>query len=183
MKLIVGLGNPEPKYFMTRHNIGFLLVDSFCEKETFQNKYRSLICKTSLNKETVLFAKPQTYMNLSGEAVAEIVNFFKIDLENLLVIQDDVDQDFLNLKFQKNRGDGGHNGIKSIHSCLGTPDYARLKLGVGRSAVPEIDTANHVLSSFSKEELPKLKTFLKRSQEAVLHFIEKGLEQTANKFN
>ena len=183
MKLIVGLGNPGLKYLTTRHNIGFLLVDTFCKKKDFKNKFKGLIQKLTIKNQPVLFLKPQNYMNLSGESVSEALHFYKIPLEECLVIQDDVDQNFLDLKFQKNRGDGGHNGIKNIHTCLGTSDYARLKLGVGRSEFDNTSTSDHVLSSFSKKEMKELETFLKRAHHAVLHFIEKGFLDAANSYN
>ena len=132
MKCIVGLGNPGTKYLFTRHNIGFMLVDILAGGMDFQKKHKSLIKKVHFKNQSVLFVKPQTYMNLSGKAVREIMVFYKIPFKDLLVVQDDIDQGFLHLKFQKNRGDGGHNGIQSIHNELKTSDYARLKLGIGR---------------------------------------------------
>ena len=183
MKLIVGLGNPGEKYLMTRHNIGFMVIDALAETDSFQNKFKTLIQKISIDKKTCLIAKPQTYMNLSGEAVRKIVDFYKIKQEDLLVIQDDVDQKFLSLKFQKNRSHGGHNGIENIHNQLNTADYARLKLGVGRSLNSQKSTADHVLSSFEKEEIPDLKSFIEKSVKSVLHFVNYGFDSSATQFN
>ena len=129
MKIIVGLGNPGSKYLFTRHNLGFILIDALGGDRLFQNKYKSQIQKTEIENETVLLVKPQTFMNLSGQAVQQIIHFYKIPLENLLVIHDDKDLPFGTMKFQKSRGDGGHNGIKSIHKELGTKDYSRFKNG------------------------------------------------------
>ena len=133
MKCIVGLGNPGTKYLFTRHNIGFMLVDVLADRGGFQKKHESLVRKIQVNNQPVLLVKPQTYMNLSGKAVRDILVFYKISFKDLLVVQDDMDQGFLHLKFQKNRGHGGHNGIRSIHDELKTSDYARLKLGIGRA--------------------------------------------------
>lgn len=200
MKLIVGLGNPGPSYLMTRHNIGFMVLDSIAEN-SFKKKQKNFIQKIILKRQSVFLAKPQTYMNLSGEAVKDLMVFYKIPLKDLLVIQDDVDQDFLNLKFQRNRGSGGHRGIENIHLYLKTPNYARLKLGVGRpqSHTSSLDfkteqkessskhnfqsTSDYVLSPFTEKEQSLLKKFLKTSGEAVLYFIENGFEKAAEKFN
>ena len=135
MKLIIGLGNPGNSYLFTRHNIGFMLVDALSLDSHFQKKHKSLIHKTQISNTPVLLVKPQTYMNLSGEAVSEITNFYKISIENILVIQDDKDQNFLSIKFQKSRGHGGHNGIRSIHKMIATKDYARLKLGIANKTI------------------------------------------------
>jgi len=130
MKIIVGLGNPGIKYIWTRHNLGFMLIDGMALNGKFQKKHKSQIQKTEFEGNPVLLVKPQTFMNLSGQAVREILNFYKISLENLLVIHDDKDQMFGKIKFQKSRGDGGHNGIKNIHQELQSMDYCRLKMGV-----------------------------------------------------
>ncbi len=206
MKLIVGLGNPGNKYLFTRHNIGFMLIDSLSESDSFQKKYKSLIQKTQMSQHTVLLVKPQTFMNLSGEAVREIVDFYKIPLENILVIQDDKDQNFLSIKFQKSRGHGGHNGIKNIHEHLKSDNYTRLKLGIQSIPTEKSEThtssdssfnKNHfnpfnlntsptsefVLSPFNKKEMEQIPKFLSQAKEAVLGFIEKGFEEACNQFN
>ena len=183
MKLIVGLGNPEPKYLLTPHNIGFMVIDALSETNSFQKKHQSMIQKIKWKDQDILLVKPQTYMNLSGKAIQEILNFYKIDKDRLLVIQDDADQDFLNLKFHKNRGSGGHNGIRNIHEKLNTSDYARLKLGVKSLLKAEQNTANYVLSPFSDQDIPALKSFIEKSAEAVLFFIENDFEKAANRFN
>lgn len=186
MKLIVGLGNPGSSYLMTRHNVGFMVIDAISEN-SFQTKHKSLVQRSKLAGESVLLAKPQTYMNLSGVSVRDLMVFYKIPLADLLVIQDDMDQPFLNMKFQKNRGHGGHKGIQNIHEQLRTSDYARLKLGVGRPHSNEApsapSTSDYVLSPFTKEEQPLLKNFLEKSVQAVLCFIEKGFEKAAGEFN
>ena len=130
MKIVAGLGNPGAKYLLTRHNLGFMLIDVIANGSPFQNKHRSHIYKREIEGEEVLLVKPQTFMNLSGQAVREIVNFYKVPLEDLLVIQDDKDQLFGKMKFQKSRGHGGHKGIVNIHQELQSQDYCRLKMGV-----------------------------------------------------
>ena len=187
MKLIVGLGNPGASYLMTRHNVGFMVIDAL-SKDSFMKKHQSLIQKITLAGEPVLLVKPQIYMNCSGEAVRDLMAFYKIPPQDLLVIQDDVDQPFLNMKFQKSRGHGGHRGIQNIHDSLKTPDYVRLKLGVGRphsseEQNPPPSTSDYVLAPFSKKEQTLLKDFLKKSVQAVLCFIEEGFEKAAGEFN
>ena len=130
MKIIVGLGNPDTTYLFTRHNLGFMLIDTLAKGSKFQSKHKSHIQKIELEGENILLAKPQTFMNLSGQAIREIISFYKAPLEDLLVIQDDKDQTFGKMKFQKSRGHGGHNGIKNIHQELNSQDYCRLKIGV-----------------------------------------------------
>lgn len=208
MKVIIGLGNPGSKYLFSRHNLGFMLIDSLAEDSPFQNKYKSLIQKKEIENENVLLAKPQTFMNLSGQAVLEIMRFYKLPLENLLVIHDDKDLPFETMKFQKSRGDGGHNGIKSIHQELQSKDYSRLKMGIAVKNNPSIqntsdsklksyqpfpnlniedkpiqNTADFVLSSFNKKEQEKLPDFLDRGAKAVKCFIKKGFQQAGNQYN
>lgn len=198
MKLIVGLGNIGPAYQMTRHNIGFMVLDSL-ESSSWKKFECSLIQK----KDQVLLAKPQTQMNLSGRAVQQLMSYYKVENHDLLVIHDDIDLEFLQMKIQKNRGHGGHNGVRNIHELLGHSEYYRLRLGVGRHSsqtpvkltsttgfvderlrVQKINqVSDYVLSPFSKEDLPQLKNFLLRSVRAVEHFISEGGESAGSQFN
>ena len=130
MKIIAGLGNPGKKYLFTRHNAGFMLIDALAGQGPFQKKHESLFRQTRLEGEPLLLVKPQTFMNRSGQALRQWVRFYKIPLENLLVIHDDKDLRFGRMKFQKSRGDGGHNGIRSVHKELGSRDFHRLKIGI-----------------------------------------------------
>ncbi len=189
MKLVVGLGNPEEKgnYSLTRHNIGFIVVDALSDS-TWKQAHQSKISKIEIENEKVLLVKPQTFMNLSGRAVKEIMHYYRIPAEDLLVVHDDIDQKFLCMKFQKNRGSGGHNGVKSIHECLGNSNYYRLKLGVGHSrdlTDPEYKkpTSSYVLSPFTEKEREHLKQFISRSAEAVQYFILNGGEKAGNIYN
>lgn len=187
MKIIVGLGNPGKEYLLTRHNLGFMLIDALVEEDSFQKKHKSLIYKKQTGGDSLLLVKPQTFMNLSGQAVREVMSFYKIPIENLLVIHDDKDLLFGQMKFQKDRGHGGHNGIANIHQELGSKDYCRLKLGVApvleeQEKGPK-DTSQLVLSKFSKKEQEKLPQFLEQALTAVYCFIEKGWNEAANQFN
>lgn len=154
MHLIVGLGNIGEKYQLTRHNVGFLVIDEMTKKLTTSNinksNFKADVFKAGYN----LFAKPKTYMNLSGEAVHAIKEYYKIDNENIIVIHDDLDLPFGAVKFKIGGGHGGHNGLKSIDSYIGK-EYTRVRIGIGKPLDKE-DVANYVLSNFSKEELNQL---------------------------
>lgn len=185
MFLLVGLGNPGIRYQLTRHNIGFLAIDALAEhlrQPLNSEKFKAFISKSRFANQDLYLAKPQTYMNLSGESVQALLAYYKIELENLLVVHDDIDQPFGQIKLQKNRGHGGHNGIRNIHEKLGS-NYARLKLGVGRPPIPQMDVADYVLQNFSKEEQAQLSEFAGRAVDAILDFVELGFERAQNKHN
>jgi PTH1 family peptidyl-tRNA hydrolase len=139
MKLIVGLGNPGPKYLTTRHNIGFLFIDAIVMslegKLQYKSEFKAETQKTKIAGEPVILCKPQTFMNLSGESVQPLLSFYNMTPDDLLVVHDEIDQPFGHLKFQTKRGHGGHNGIRNIHQMLGTDAYSRLRVGVGRPPV------------------------------------------------
>lgn len=185
MYLIVGLGNPGAKYLFTRHNIGFIAIDYILQDLSLAEKteQKSFTYKYKYKDQDILFVKPQTYMNLSGEAVRGLMAFYKIPLQNLLVIHDDVDQNFLSIKFQKNSSSGGQNGINSIHELLGTQDYARLKLGVSRPYIAQQSTADHVLQNFNELEQSLLPSWLEEISKAVFSFIDIGFDKASNKYN
>lgn len=153
--LIVGLGNPGDKYRMTRHNIGFLLLDMLAESYEFQSwqaKHKGLLNKGNIEGQDVILLKPQTYMNLSGESVIACCNFFKIPLDEVLVIHDDIDVPFAKVKVKTGGGHGGHNGLRSIDQHCGV-NYHRVRFGVGK---PIYDTADYVLSNFTGDEVRML---------------------------
>ena len=186
MHLVLGLGNYGSKYLLTRHNIGFIVVDALAQSEntnSFNNGQKALISKGQIEGERVLLAKPQTYMNLSGESAQEILSYYKIPIENLIVIQDDIDQEFGRIKLQKARGHGGHNGIRDIHRALGTNDYVRLKFGVGRPSNNKMDVADYVLQDFSNEEQNEFGNYVGNASDCVCSFIKNGFSKTANLFN
>ena len=153
MKLIVGLGNPGSEYNNTRHNIGFYYLDIYLKKFNleYKEKFNALYIKTKINNIDVIFLKPLTYMNLSGDAVIKFVNYFKIVPKDILVIHDDLDLDVGRIKLKENTSSGGHNGIKSIIDNLNTINFKRIKIGI--SSNKKIDTKDYVLGRFSKEEL------------------------------
>ena len=183
MKLIVGLGNFEPKYLMTRHNVGFMALDFFAQAhgESFreEKKLKSLVSKFKLNGEDVILIKPLTYMNLSGDALIAVMNFYKIDKSDVLVIYDDLSLDLGVLRFRASGSDGGHNGIKSIIRVLGGNKFDRLKVGIGPQ--PGIPSEAYVLQNFQAAELETLKPVLKLP--FIQDYIEGGLEKVQNKYN
>lgn len=152
MKLIVGLGNPGREYVNTRHNIGFMYLDYiFGDKFVTNNKFKAMEYITTINGEKVIVIKPLTYMNLSGEAVIKYVNYYKIQEEDILVIQDDLDMDVGRIKLLFNHGDGGHNGIKNIILNINSRKFLRLKIGI--SNIEFGDTKDYVLGKFNSHEL------------------------------
>ncbi|MDZ4661746.1 MAG: aminoacyl-tRNA hydrolase [Pseudomonadota bacterium] len=187
MWLIVGLGNPGLKYQLNRHNIGFVLVDIIVENiastQSFKKNQSSEVIKVKFGNDDVVFAKPQTFMNRSGEAVQALMSFYKTDPDKLLVVQDDIDQPFAGIKFQSGRGHGGHNGIRSIHEQLGTDKYMRLKIGVGRPTIPQMDVADWVLQNFSNEELKHIPKILEHCYLGIESLIKNGYQKTATLFN
>lgn len=181
MKLIVGLGNPGREYKNTRHNIGFMVLDNYLGKVDWKTKMETYLYQTDINKETVIFIKPLTYMNLSGLAVKKIVNFYKIDLKDILVIQDDVDLDTGTYRLKRNSSAGGHNGIKSIIQELNTEEFSRLKIGISKSTT--IPTDKYVLSKFSSEDIEKINNNMTIFNEIIDTFITFGIEESMQKYN
>ena len=181
MKLIVGLGNPGKEYENTRHNIGFMVIDHFATGDHWKSKWNALYMEKNMNGEKIILVKPQTYMNLSGNAIIEFVNFYKINLEDILVIQDDLDLPIGSYRLKINSRDGGHNGIKSMIDRLGTNNFARLKIGISNNK--EIDTKDYVLGHFSKEEIKTIENLYPTFDEMITSFITDGIEKTMNKYN
>lgn len=184
--LIVGLGNPGTKYEFTRHNAGFLCLDLFAQKENFKIdrlKFHALVKDLTLYDKRCLFMKPQTFMNLSGEAVSEAAKFYKIPAENVLVIFDDVSLDIGKMRIRRKGSDGGHNGIKSIIAHLGSNDFPRIKIGVGKKPHPDFDLADWVLKAFSNSELKDLRTCCDNACEAVKLIIQGKTDEAMNNFN
>ena len=181
MKLIVGLGNPGKEYVNTRHNIGFMVLDRFAKTTEWKNKWNALYTETNINGEKILLIKPQTYMNLSGNALINFINFYKINLEDILVIHDDLDLPVGTYRLKINSSSGGHNGIKSIIEILGTNSFARLKIGIGSNK--QIDTKDYVLGKFTKEEQEVLEKLYPTFNEIINSFIIKGINESMNKYN
>ena len=159
MKLVVGLGNKGREYENTRHNMGFMLVDRYLQDKNitdkFKEKFNAIYIETTINNEKVIFIKPMTYMNNSGIAVRAFLDFYKLNSEDVLVISDDLDLDLGKFRLRRNGSSGGHNGLKSIISHLGTDNFKRLRIGISND---KDDVINYVLSKFSKKELNEIDT-------------------------
>lgn len=186
MKLIVGLGNHGDKYKFTRHNAGFMALDYISYKEnfdfSFESKFKGEIAKTNLCGEAVIFLKPHTYMNLSGEAVIAVMNFYKIDKKDLLIIHDDLNMPVGKMRFRAKGSDGGQKGIRSIIQMLGgANDFDRLKLGIGPQL--NLSAEAYVLQNFSEEQLVEIKNVLQKTKDAVDIYIKEGLTSAQSKFN
>lgn len=184
--LVVGLGNPERKYTLTRHNSGFLCVDELAEKHSFKInklKFKAVIADTVINSHRVIVMKPQTYMNNSGEAVKEAAAFYKIPNEKIIIIFDDISLDVGKLRIKRKGTDGGHNGIKSIISHIGGSDFPRIKLGVGKKPHPDYDLADWVLSEFKKDEAKPLKEAIDNACCAVELMLDGKIDEAMNKYN
>lgn len=154
MKLIVGLGNPGKEYENTRHNVGFMVVDYYISKkciiDNWKNKFNGSYLETNIKGEKVIFLKPLSYMNLSGSVVSQFVNFYKLSVDDIMVISDDLDLLTGNYKLKSKGSCGGHNGLRDIERCLGTSEYKRLKVGISKDK--DIDTKDYVLGKISKDD-------------------------------
>ncbi|QHX37073.1 aminoacyl-tRNA hydrolase [Spiroplasma sp. BIUS-1] len=184
-KLIVGLGNPGSNYLQTRHNAGFIAIDVLLEKYGFQKKtedFKAEIYFSNIKGEKVLFVKPQTFMNLSGEAVISIMNYYKIEVKDFIVLYDDKDLELSKVRFRDNGSAGGHNGIKNIISHLKTENFNRLKIGIG--APGQYKIVDWVLSKMSSEEIDLIKEKIIKIASFVEDFIlDENLKKIMNKFN
>ena len=184
--LIVGLGNPEPKYDGTRHNIGFAAMDSLCENQGItlnKTKYNALTGEATVCGKRVLLAKPLTYMNCSGEAVGKIAKFYKIEPENILVIFDDISLDVGKIRLRRKGSAGGHNGIKNIISHLNSENFPRIKIGVGQKPHPDYDLIDWVLGKFPKSDEAKLKEAIDASVNAIKEILAQGIDSAMNKYS
>lgn len=183
MYLVVGLGNPGDRYDKTRHNVGFDVID-MCEKKYNFNinrtKFKGVYGESNINSEKVIFLKPQTYMNLSGESVRSIIDFYKIPIENIIVIYDDISLDVGRLRIKGKGSAGGHNGIKNIIAHLGTDSFPRIKVGIGQ---PTYDLVEFVTDRFSSEDRAIIEKSFEAAVEAVDVIIREGINMAMNKFN
>lgn len=185
MYLIIGLGNPEEEYSKTRHNIGFNTINKLAQKYNIKitkTKYEGLYETGEIEGQKVILIKPQTYMNLSGNCVKQFVDFYKVEKENVLVIYDDMDIETGTIKIRKKGSAGGHNGMKSIIQMLGTEEFPRIRIGIGR---PEHngDEINYVIGAIPKEEIPKLEEGTEKAKEAIIEILKNGIDKAMNKFN
>jgi PTH1 family peptidyl-tRNA hydrolase len=188
MKLICGLGNPGREYERHRHNIGFMVVEALLSRaraELNQEKFQAKVGQGSLGSERILFVEPQTYMNLSGRSLAEAARFYKIAVEDILVIHDELDLPFGRLQLKAGGGTGGHNGLKSSVQSLGADGFIRLRFGIGKPEGPNAKerVAGYVLSNFDDGERRQLEEFIGRASDMAETWAREGLATAMNRFN
>lgn len=183
MILIVGLGNPGKQYEQTRHNIGFDVIDYMANKyniDVNREKFKGICGEGFIENKKVILLKPLTYMNLSGESIRELANFYKLEDDEIIVVYDDISLDIGRLRIREKGSHGGHNGIKSIIANLGTDVFPRVKIGVG---APKGNLVSHVLGKFSEDEIEILRETIKASSDAVSIMLKSDTKEAMNKFN
>ncbi|MBN8583110.1 MAG: aminoacyl-tRNA hydrolase [Anaerolineae bacterium] len=183
--LLIGLGNPGREYKDTRHNIGFMLIDHLAEKigaRGMKVQSKAIVTSGVYEEHKLILAKPQTYMNLSGQSVQGLLHFYKIPLENLLIAHDDLDIPYGTIRIRPTGGPGGQRGMANTIELLGTKDFPRLRLGIGRPP-GRMDAKDYVLQDFSRDDLKLMPDLLSRASEAALEFVMKGLNAAMNKYN
>lgn len=184
--LVVFLGNPGTKYNGTRHNAGFMAADAMAKEFNIainKLRFKALTATVTIGGEKVLLMKPQTYMNLSGEAVGQAAKFYKISPEHVIVVSDEVAMPIGKLRIRKSGSAGGHNGLKNIIQHLGTQDFPRIRMGVGAAPHPDYDMADWVLSTFKDKDAEDMQALAERVSKAVQCYITEGPDRAMNKFN
>ena len=184
MKLIVGLGNPGREYENTRHNVGFMIIDNFANNNNItidKQKFDGLFVKTNIKGIDIILLKPLKYMNLSGEVVKKFVDFYKINIEDILIINDDLDMQLGKIKLKSKGSSGGHNGLKNIENHLNTQEYKRLKIGISNNK--NIDTKDYVLSKFNIEDLKIIQTTINNTINILNDFLELPFDTLMSKYN
>ena len=185
MYLIVGLGNPEEEYENTRHNMGFKVINKIakdCDIKISQSKFNGQYTIEHINGEKVIFLKPQTYMNSSGESVIEFKNFYKIPRENIIVVYDDIDLEPGTIRIRKKGSPGTHNGMKSVVHFLQTEDFVRVRVGIGKPKYSN-DLINYVIGAIDEEDKKILEQGVNRAADAVLEILKNGIDIAMNKYN
>lgn len=185
MKIIAGLGNPGAKYAGTRHNVGFSVIDEFSERHNIKietSKHKALIGKGMADGERVILAMPQTFMNLSGESIRAIMDFYKCTPDDLIVVYDDIDLEAGRLRIRQKGSAGGHNGMKNIILHTGSQDFARVRVGVGKKP-DNMDLADYVLSRFGRDELPVIRQACREACDALDIMLSEGIASAMNRFN
>ena len=183
MYIIAGLGNPGKKYENTRHNIGFITIDSLASKHNItvdKLKFKALVGEGRISGQKVILVKPQTYMNLSGESIQEVMNFYKVDPENLIIIYDDIDLDLGALRIRKSGSAGTHNGMRSVVQHINSTAFPRIRIGMGG---PKGDIVDFVIGGMSKAESEVLKETVDKAAEAIDCIIESGIDMSMNRYN
>lgn len=184
--IIVGLGNPGPKYDNTRHNAGFMVIDALAHQlgaEVSKTKFHALTGDCEISGRRCMLVKPLTFMNNSGESIRDISSFYKISAPNIIIISDDISLSAGRIRIRRNGSAGGHNGLKSIFELTGTTDYPRIKVGVGNKPSPEYDLVKHVLGKFSKEEQDVLSTAVKNACSALELIVNGEIDRAMNLYN
>lgn len=185
--LIAGLGNPGQEYARTRHNIGFMAVERFAERQkatwALEKKFESRIAKVEVGGKRILLCEPQTYMNVSGRAIGALVEFYRVPMDRLLVVVDDADLPFGTLRMKPNGSSGGHHGLDSIQQRLGSKEYPRLRMGIGRQRQDVREITGYVLGKFGAAETETLEKMLERAARQMDRWLEAGLQRAMNEFN
>ena len=184
MKLIVGLGNPGNEYTNTRHNMGFIVIDKILNELKInlnKNKHKGVYVQTKVKGQDVIILKPMTYMNLSGDSIKDVMSYYKINLDDILVIYDDMDTDVGSLRLRLSGSAGGHNGLKSIIANLGTDKFKRIRVGIGKD--PQIDIINYVLGKPKKEDFEKIEEATNRAMKAAIDFINVPFDKVMSMYN
>jgi PTH1 family peptidyl-tRNA hydrolase len=184
MKLIVGLGNPGKEYEHTRHNTGFMIIDNYAKKlgvDINKDKYNGLYTDVNVNGEKVILLKPQSYINLSGEVIRKFMDFYKINIDDILIIHDDLDLEVGTYKIKQKGSSGGHNGLKNIERHLGTQEYKRIKIGISNNKL--IDTKDYVLGKISEDENKKLEEVKSIIMNVLDDYFKVDFNALMNKYN
>lgn len=184
MWLVVGLGNPTERYTRTRHNVGFRVVEAVAADAKWAPRFDGAACSARLGEQALLLLKPLSYMNASGRAVRRAVDFYKLDAAHTLVVHDDLDLAFGDVRLKRNGGEAGHNGLKSVSQALGTRDYLRLRVGIGRPPKEFLgQVADFVLQAFAPAEEAALDDVIQNASDAIRLVLQAGFEQAANEVN
>ncbi len=185
MYLIVGLGNPESDYANTRHNMGFKVINEIAKQyeiEISRKKFNSEYGSSVIEGQKILLVKPQTFMNASGEAVIEFANFYKIELDNIIIVYDDVDIDTGNIRIRKNGSPGSHNGMKSVVHFLKSENFPRIRVGIGKPD-ENTDIIEYVIGSIPEEEKEQLQQGIEKAKNAIVELLKNGIDSAMNQFN
>ncbi len=183
--VVAGLGNPGEQYHRSGHNIGFTVIDRLAEKcgvRMERRKFKGISGEARIGPDSIILVKPQTYYNLSGECVAALLGYYKIPAERLIVVHDEIDLEPRQLRLKRGGGDAGNRGVRSIAAALGTPEFVRVRVGIGRPA-PGLEAKEHVLHTMNRTELEAFKASIERAAEAVETVITGGLERAMNLYN
>ena len=186
MYLIIGLGNPESEYGNTRHNMGFNVINKLAKEyeiEVSKSKFKGLTGSGTIEGNKVILLKPQTYMNLSGNSIIEVMNFYKIVLEEIIVIYDDIDIEQGDIRIRKNGSAGTHNGMKSVIEKIGTEEFTRVRVGIGKQNENKVDMIRYVIGAIPEEDKKFLEQGIDKAKNAVIEILKNNIDSAMNKFN